>query len=168
MSTNLSSRIARGNPPQHQGPPDVAALLGPALALLGCGLFAWSIAPVPDHGYQFYIASQMLDGARLYVDVAAADMHPPLFTWLAAALEAVARRFNTHGLWIYPGVVVAITALVVYTLGRIGPRSAFLATTLVLALLPLAGPYLGQGEHLALLLALPYLFTSAAAGRTRE
>src|SRR5688500_7642863 len=72
------------------------------LAVIGCGLFALSMPSVPDHGYQFYLARKLLGGATLYVDVAAADMHPPLFTWFATAIEVVARPFGMSGLDIYP------------------------------------------------------------------
>jgi hypothetical protein len=144
---------------------DSVLLSGPfssAIAVLGCGLFALSLPYVPDHGYQFYLARELLGGARLYVDVAAADMHPPLFTWFAAGLEAIARLVGTSGLAIYSGFVAVCAALTLYSLWRIGPRSPFVLMSFVLVLLPLSGPSLGQGEHLTLLFALPYLAMRAS------
>ena len=76
---------------------DLAGPMVAALGALGCASFALSMPPVPDHGYQFYLAGKLLDGAKLYVDVAVADMHPPLFTWMAAGLELLARALGTAG-----------------------------------------------------------------------
>jgi hypothetical protein len=132
------------------------------LGALGCGLFALSLPPIPDHAYQFYLGQKLLDGATLYVDVAAADMHPPFFTWLAAALEGIARLFGTSGLSSYPTFVFLLVAASLYACWRIGPRSLFVLVVAMIALLPMAGPYLGQGEHLALVCALPYLAATAA------
>lgn len=131
------------------------------LTLLACSLFALSLPPVPDHGYQFYLGSRLLEGARLYVDVAAADMHPPLFTWLAASLEAVARLIGLSGLTLFPGFVVLCVAGAVYAVSRLAPPSSFVLLTLVIILLPFSGAFFGQGEHLALILSLPYLAAAA-------
>ncbi|MGH7471128.1 MAG: hypothetical protein ACRENP_24530 [Longimicrobiales bacterium] len=139
--------------------------LFPAVALLGCAILASTIVPVPDHGYQFYLGAQILDGARLYVDVAAADMHPPLFTWLAALLEAVGRVLGTDGLTLYPSTVCLIIAASLVAVWRIGPRSVFILSVMVLALLPLAGPFFGQGEQWALVLSMPYLAAAAVDAR---
>ena len=139
--------------------------LAGVVALVACGFFALQTPPVPDHGYQFHLAGRLLDGARLYVDIAAADMHPPLFTWLAAGIEAAGRAAGVSGLDIFPWFVVACVAAVLAAVWRIGPRSGWLLVGLVVALLPAAGPYFGQGEHLALMLSLPYLFAAAAAAR---
>ena len=138
-------------------------LLG--LAALVSAFIATGIPPVPDHGYQFYLGAQLLDGARLYVDIAAADMHPPLFTWLAAALVAIGRLIGVDGLTLYPIAVCLTIAGALLLVWQTAPRSLFVLAVLVVALLPLAGPFFGQGEHLALILALPYL---AALARFSE
>ena len=142
---------------------DLTGVLSVMLAVVGCGLFALSMPAVPDHGYQFFLAREILGGAKLYVDVAAADMHPPLFTWFAASIEIIARAFGTTGLRIYPFVVIALTSGSLWTLWRLGLRSSFVLMAVAVALLPMAGPYLGQGEHLALICSLPYLAASAIA-----
>ena len=142
---------------------DLYGPVGAALALIGCALFALSIPAVPDHGYQFYLAEQMLSGARLYVDIAAADMHPPLFTWMALALTALGKPIGASGLSLYPAFVVLLVAATMYALWRMGLRDAITLVFLVIALLPLSGPYFGQGEHLALIAALPYLYAAVRA-----
>jgi hypothetical protein len=157
--------------PGPQGPlpiPDhrYRRLEGPlpaAIAFVGCCLFALGMPTIPDHGYQFYVAARVLDGARLYVDVAAAEAHPPLITWIAMALEALGRMVGIRALTLFPIVVCAASAASLYAVWRIGPRSGFVLAALVAALLSLVGPHFGQGEHLALILALPYLFASAAS-----
>lgn len=149
----------------EQSPPDHASRLagaGPsALAALGCGLLVLGIPPVPDHAYQFHLGRRMLDGAVLYVDVAASDMHPPLFTWVALAVEWLARLAGADGLAAFPFVVVMVAAVSLGLVWRVGPRSSVALAALVLAVLPLSGPFFGQGEHLAVLGALPYLFAAA-------
>jgi hypothetical protein len=157
----LSTDVRSPDLPGSRNRLDLTGALAIALGVLGSGLFALSLPPVPDHGYQFYLGQKLLGGAKLYVDVAAADMHPPLFTWFATALEAFARLFASSGLTIYPATVVAFIAAVLFALWRIGPRSNFVLAMFALALLPLAGPFTGQGDHLALVLALPYLAATA-------
>jgi hypothetical protein len=136
---------------------------GPLVAMIGCGLFALSLPPVSDHGYQFHLASRVLDGARLYVDVAAADMHPPLFTWLAIAIESAGRPIGMTGLALYPIAVTVAVSCSVYLVWRFFRPSPFLLVGLIIALLPAAGFSFGQGEHLAVSLSLPYLFAAARA-----
>jgi hypothetical protein len=139
-------------------------LAGPlpvTIGLLGCALFAAGMAPVPDHGWQFHLAGRVLDGARLYVDIGAADMHPPLFTWIAIAIEAVGRLIGVSGLRLYHGAVAIAIAGSLFACWRIGLRSYLAMAALLLVLFPFAGACYGQGEHLALILALPYLVASA-------
>ena len=159
----LKTKIASAGVAPAQVPSriDFTGQLAVLLGVVGCGLFALSLPPIPDHAYQFYLGRKLLDGARLYVDVAAADMHPPLFTWLAASIEAIARLFGISGLNIYPAFVALAAAASLHVVSRIGPRSPFFLAVTMLAVLPLAGPYLGQGEHLALVCALPYLVATA-------
>lgn len=139
-----------------------------AAAAAVCAILALGIPPVPDHAYQFHLAGRVLDGATLYVDVAAADMHPPLFTWLAMAIEAAGRLFGTSGLTLYPAFTALAAAGALLAVWRILPGPALFVAALLIALLPLSGPYFGQGEHLALIFALPYLCAAAVAReRTR-
>jgi hypothetical protein len=142
---------------------DLTGPLPAAVAFAGCCLFALSMPTIPDHGYQFYVAGRVLDGARLYVDVAAAEAHPPLITWIAMALEGAGRALGVRAVTLFLFVVCALAAASLYAVWRIGPRSGFVLAALVAALLSLVGPHFGQGEHLALILALPYLSASAGA-----
>lgn len=155
--------------PAH-GPQPGIDLRGPlpaALAVLGCALYAVTLPPVSDHAWQFYMAEQLLDGARLYVDVGAADMHPPLFTWLAVAIAALGRLINMDGLTLYPIVVMVGVLISLEVSRRLINASGWLLAVLVLAFLPVAGPYYGQGEHVALVMAFPYFAGAAAAIRGR-
>ena len=142
---------------------DLTGPVLPVLVLVACGFYAATFPPVADHAYQFYQAERVLDGARMYVDVGAADMHPPLFTWLAVALAAVGRLLHVSGLSLFPGVVLLTTAVTLWMWWRSTPHSGWMLGVLVLALVPGAGPYYGQGEHLAILLSLPYLANASAA-----
>ncbi|HEX9107249.1 MAG TPA: hypothetical protein VF832_08470, partial [Longimicrobiales bacterium] len=65
-----------------RGRPEVAGRLTAFLALVGACLFAAGTPAVPDYGYQFYLAGRVMDGARLFADVGAAEGHPPLITWM--------------------------------------------------------------------------------------
>jgi hypothetical protein len=146
---------------------DLTGPLPASIAFVACGMFAATLAPISDHAWQFYMAERMLDGARLYVDVGAADMHPPLFTWLAVVIAGLGRLVGVSGLTLYPVIVLLGIAASLFAWWSIVPRSAWILGVLVVALLPMAGPYYGQGEHLALVLALPYLAGAAAHARRR-
>lgn len=144
---------------------DLARLLaGPwpvALAALACAWFVLGIAPVPDHAYQLHLARRVLDGAVLYVDVAAADMHPPLFTWLMMAVERLARVIGVDALHLFPWIVAGLTLGSVGLAWWVSARSPMVLAVVVLAVLPLSDAFFGQGEHIAVLACLPYLFASA-------
>jgi hypothetical protein len=161
--------LAPGSPARGERRPlDLSGPVPAVLALIGCALFAVSIPPVPDHGYQFYLATQLLDGARLYVDVGAADQHPPLVTWLAAAFVALGRATGVSAMLLHSLAVSCTVAASIYCVWRLARLSGFMVAVLVLALMALAGPYFGQGEHLALVLALPYLASAAAVRDGRQ
>jgi hypothetical protein len=165
VQTKLLHPIAPSAPPHSRG-----LLTGPLPAVLALGvtgIYVATLAPVSDHAWQFYMAERMLDGARLYVDVGAADMHPPLFTWLAAAVAALGRLVGVSGLALYPGLVWLATAASLFAWWRVGPASGWLLGVWVIVLLPMAGPFFGQGEHLALVFALPYLAGAATTAEGR-
>jgi hypothetical protein len=162
-SGNAATRHKAG--PVARSGIDLTGPLPAALALLGCALYAVTLAPVSDHGWQFYMAERMLDGADLYIDVGAADMHPPLFTWLAMAIAAFGRLVNIDGLTLYPVVVLLVVAGSLESSRRLLQASGWMLAVLVLAFMPMAGPFYGQGEHLALVLAFPYFAGAAAAIR---
>jgi len=146
--------------------PEIGRLAG-IVALAGCGMFVAMVPPVSDHAYQFYMAGRVLDGARLYVDVGASDMHPPLFTWLAVAVTWIGRVVGLSGLLLFAFIVPVAAAASILTWCRLSRTGAWMIVVLALALLAMAGPYAGQGEHLALVLALPYLGGAAATAAGR-
>lgn len=144
-----------------------AARLAGLFALGGSAVFVAMVPPVSDHAYQFYMAGRVLAGARLYVDIGAADMHPPLFTWLAMAVTLLGRPIGLSGLTLYLLLVPLVVFWAVRQLWRLGLADGWVLAVLAFALLTMAGPYAGQGEHLALVLALPWMAgtASAASGR---
>lgn len=144
---------------------DPQRILWPLTAAAGSALFILGMPPVPDHAYQFFLGSRVLAGARLYHDIAAADMHPPLFTWLAAVIARIAGLGSVTGLDMYHPFVIAMSAIALAGAWRIGPQSNLVSLGVAFAIFPLAGPYFGQGEHLAVLGSLPYLFAAAALVR---
>ncbi|MGH7507525.1 MAG: hypothetical protein ACRELX_17865, partial [Longimicrobiales bacterium] len=120
---------------------DLTGPLPAVLALAACGTFAATLPPISDHAWQFYMAERALDGARLYIDVGAADMHPPLFTWMAMAITALGRLVDVSGLTLYPVLVLIAAAASLFGWWRIAPASGWVLGMLVIALLPMAGPY---------------------------
>jgi hypothetical protein len=139
-----------------------------ALAFLATALLQMWMPSNHDHAWQFYVAQQVLDGARLYIDVAAGEMHPPLFTWLAMALEWIGRNVGVAGLEVFTLFVVVSAALSLYATWRLGARSPLLLAILVLGAIAWPGFHFGQGDHLAVLWSLPYLTSSAAYSEGRR
>ncbi|MBV6414471.1 MAG: hypothetical protein IT479_05870 [Xanthomonadales bacterium] len=161
MNTATSSRTT------HPDPRSDGMLGGPIpliLTVLVCGWFVHDLPPVPDHASQFHMAQRMLEGAVLYSDVAASEMHPPLLTWLAALLVIVGRALAISGLDLMPVCVALSVATSLCLIWRVGPRSVWVLMVAAMLLLPLSDAYFGQGEHLAVTWALPYLFATADAG----
>ena len=74
---------------------------------------------------------------------------------------------NIDGLTLYPVAVLLVVAGSLESSRRLLHASGWLLTVLVLAFMPMAGPFYGQGEHLALMLSLPYFAGAAAAIRGR-
>jgi hypothetical protein len=140
----------------------------PLVTLVTCGILALGIPPMWDHGYLFYVATRVLDGSRLYVDIALGESHPPLLIWIFMVIEQIGRLVHIDGLSLYPGVVAGAIAVSVFLCWKSGLTDSFLLTVLVITLFPLAGPSYGQGEHLAVILAIPYLLTTSRRMATGE
>ncbi len=145
-----------------------ASPLAAVIAFIGCSLFALSIPPIPDHAYQFHIAARYLDGARLYVDVAAADMHPPLFTWVAALFVVLGRVTGVDGLLLFSLFVSATIAVSLHFVWKHCAVPVFFMVVAIFAMMSMAGPYFGQGDQLAVILSLPYLVSAARGADGRE
>jgi hypothetical protein len=110
-----------------------------------------------DHAWQFYLARQVLDGARLYLDVGAAEMHPPLITWVSMLMESIGRVLGVSGIDVYVAFVLLTAAASLYASWRLGARSPMLMVVLILAVVVWPGYQFAQGDHLAVLWSLPYL-----------
>jgi len=125
-----------------------------------------------DAAWYLYMSGRWLDGATLYRDVV--DTNPPLIVWLSTPPVAVARALGTPApalfkVWVF---MVALAALAVcWRSIRRQSQSLAFATTAGLVFLCLLYPKgdFGQREHVAVLLALPYVVTTAdrAASRSR-
>ncbi|MBU6267153.1 MAG: GtrA family protein [Sphingomonadales bacterium] len=136
----------------------------PGLALAAAALFAWLPAratpPMDDVVWQFWIARQLLGGARLYADIW--EVNPPLWFWSAVPLEWLAERTGLGWWTVLSAALVALGAVSARLVGhllaaddarlRTGVQLLALAAT---TLLPLVG--LGQREQIALAATLPYL-----------
>jgi hypothetical protein len=138
------------------------AYLAPVIALLGTAVFQLWMPTNHDHAWQFYMAGQVLDGARLYIDVGAGEMHPPLITSLAMAMEWIGRRVGLAGVDVFMVFLLATAAAALYASWRLGARSPLLLAMLVLGAVAWPGYNFGQGDQLAVLWSLPYLTAAAA------
>lgn len=121
-----------------------------------------------DISGQLWIAQQIRQGARLYVDFL--EINPPLWFWMAVPVQAVAERtgLQAEGLLIAAVAAAALASLSATDrlLGYLPPgrRRAFvLYAALVLLVMPVRD--LGQREQLALFAALPYAALAAARRR---
>ena len=122
----------------------------------------------PDISGQLWIAQQIRQGARLYVDFL--EINPPLWFWMAVPVQALAEATGLQAAGVLiVGVAAAALAALLAT-GRLlgdvpaGRRRAFvLYAALVLLLMPVRD--LGQREQLALFAALPYAALAAARRR---
>ena len=145
------------------------ALPYPLLAIITVGLLAFTgRALCPDVAGQFWYASAMRRGVRLYTDIV--EINPPLWFWMAMPIDALADwlRVRTEPLTIL--AVAALVLLAMAAVGRLlthlpGPhRLAFLAY-LAAVLLIMPARQLEQREHLALIAAVPYLVLAATRHR---
>lgn len=122
----------------------------------------------PDISGQLWIAQQIRQGARLYIDIL--EINPPLWFWMAVPVDALAAtiRVPAESVLIV-GVGLAALASLAATdrlLADVPParRRAFLLyAALILLVMPARD--LGQREQLALFAALPYVALAAARRR---
>jgi hypothetical protein len=141
-------------------------MFGSLLALfgiVGTVLFAALRSPLRDDvAWLLYVAGQWLGGQRLYIDLI--EVNPPLIVWISALPAAIAENW---------GLTPKSVALPFFSAGLLAAcwwgasllRSAsplFQSRLAVFAvagavLIGVAGPELGQREHLLIALVLPYL-----------
>jgi hypothetical protein len=150
----------------------------PMLAVL---LFAAGAAVVMSHppnhdlSWNLYVASRLLDGARLNVDLV--ELNPPLVLYVAVVMQAIARVTGVWDLVAYRVVALLIGALSVVLAGRIGARALegmslharqFLLLLYIFFMIPAPGTLFGQREHLLVMLVTPWILAAAARLRSME
>jgi hypothetical protein len=121
----------------------------------------------PDIGFLLYAAGQVLDGARLYVDVV--EINPPLIVGLNIPPVAIARELGVSPILVYRILfALVLLACLVPTsvlLRRLLPHAVRvrrgLLLTLGFVLFPLSGQDFGQREQLLLAVTLPYILLAA-------
>lgn len=132
-----------------------------ALAVVLAGLLI-ALLPRPlssDISGQLWLAQQIRQGARLYVDLV--EINPPLWFWMAVPVQvsAAATGLQADGLLIAAVAVAALAALVATDrltrhLAPTPRRTFLLYAALILFVMPIRD--FGQREQLALFAALPY------------
>lgn len=160
MMSNLTSDLHLGRVPSD-------AL---RLPLLGAVFFlcSYSIFQLPlnhDVSWLLDAAKQVRAGARLYVDII--ELNPPLIVWLKIPVSTLADLLGYQVGTVFRLLVLALSVASIgfsaYILrGRLGTNAEWsLLFFAFYAAIGAAGYDFGQREHLALLLSLPYLATSA-------
>ncbi len=131
-------------------------------------LFLYRIRLSHDLYWQFWIARQMLGGAKLYADIW--EINPPLWFWSAMPLQWLAQHTSVAWQSLLVAQVIAMGAVSVWLVGRlidlpnkIESALLLLAQFWVITIIPLAD--IGQRDHLALIASLPY---AALIARRRE
>jgi|TARA_R110002049_G_scaffold27112_12_gene93598 putative flippase GtrA len=129
------------------------------LGLLLSAIFI-NIPVTHDVSWQFWLARQMNGGTPLYGHVM--EINPPLWFWMAAGIDSMAKIFNIGPLNLYISMVVlwAIFAALAFTrLADFADNKTSMAVSLfVLALLLVAPIYdFGQREQLTAIGIIPYI-----------
>ena len=154
-----------------QSPPDPrasfdlrrATLLGLALLFAAALFILLQFPPNHDVAWFLYAAGRVLEGDVLYRDVV--DMNAPAAIWLSAIPEGLARLTGAWPATMHRLFVVGLAAGSLSIFGRVlrawlpADRGAWGAVLVATAYLLLVAPVLefGQRDHIAVILALPYL-----------
>lgn len=113
-----------------------------------------------DVTWQMWIARQMLGGTVLYKDIL--ELNPPLWFWMAIPVEWAAQALAVPPIQAIVTTVFLLIALALLLLSRLvadNPplkRAALLAIAF-LAIVVIPVPDFAQREHLALIVAIPYV-----------
>lgn len=119
---------------------------------------------LPDTGWLLYAAGEVLDGARLYVDLI--EVNPPLIVWLHTIPVRLARLTSLSPILAYRILVLATALFSVMVSARLMGRGApaeaaewrhVFVLLLLFGVLTLAREDYGEREHLLLALATPYI-----------
>ena len=132
-----------------------------ALCLLAAGTLHWigGIRLTHDVSWQFWIARQMLAGARLYRDIW--EVNPPLWFWSALPVEYLAQSYHVSFSRILVAIIIAMGALSALLVGRIADiahpmrRFAIMGSAFWFCV-PMPLFDFGQREQFAIICALPY------------
>jgi hypothetical protein len=137
-----------------------------ALFVAGFALAAASVLALPiNHDVSWYVAmaGQLRHGARLYVDIV--EVSPPLIAWLNLPASAMAEWLGADAGAVFRAQVLALalgSVLATARIARLLDAPEWPArVVLCFATITAAGYDFGQREHLALLLALPYVAMAA-------
>lgn len=121
-----------------------------------------------DVVWQFWIARQMIGGAKLYVDII--EINPPLWFWMAVGVTYIAGPLGISAQLLIKVILVALAVLSVLLTDslsndkRLRNRIILAVSTLVvITLVPIYD--FGQREHLVLITALPYCALISARSR---
>jgi hypothetical protein len=122
-----------------------------------------------DVAWLLYVASQIANGARPYIDVV--ENNPPLIIFFNLLIELLARVLGLWNVTVYRVVFLLLLLTSLFLNSRtlklaIGGDTEGIRLQLLLALafvlVPLVGYDFGEREHLTLALVLPYLISAAA------
>lgn len=142
-----------------------------AIAMLLPALLQVLLGP-DDHdvAWYLYVAAQVMDGARLYVDLV--EINPPLIVAFSVPAVLIARAFGFSDILVFElsvlALVVVSLTLCAAVLRRllqasqpVGRGYLLLLTLFVLAAVPGTSNVFAQREHIMLILLLPYLLAVA-------
>ena len=138
---------------------------------LGLGIAVIGLVPqfrsrtLPDIAFLLHAAGQVLDGARLYVDIL--EINPPLIVWLNLPIVAAARWLGIAEITSYRvAVVLLLCASLAACRWMLKHEEAdhrrVLLLLIAFALFVLPRLDWGEREHLTLALTLPYLLLAVA------
>lgn len=144
----------------------------PTWLLVASAMVAWlllyTIRLSHDLHWQFWIARQMLGGTKLYADIW--ELNPPLWFWSAMPMQWLAESTGVPWQVFLTAQVVALGVASAWLVARlidlprpIDRASLMLAQFWIVTIAPLAD--IGQREHLALIVSLPY---TALIARRRD
>ncbi|MBV9656258.1 MAG: hypothetical protein JOZ42_17025 [Acetobacteraceae bacterium] len=133
------------------------------LATLGLVLFTTLSTPLKDDvAWLLYMAGRWLDGQRLYVDLI--EVNPPLIIWISAVPEWLTEWSGLSGKQVaLPFFAALVLASAWGAANLLRPVAKLFENRLAVfslagtVLIGLAGPELGQREHLLMAAMLPYL-----------
>ncbi|HET9983585.1 MAG TPA: hypothetical protein VFQ38_08355 [Longimicrobiales bacterium] len=168
------SRTDVATQPRPEAPPTMGSARPRWGLLLAVGVVVSLAAAAPfipyasDIAWQSFVADRLLAGERLYVDIGAGDVHPPLYTWIATLVASLGRGVGAPT----PALLLGLTALAALASTWVSHRWAEERDGLgllafgVATLAPFAG-YFAGGEHWTAVALLPHLVATAraAAGR---